>query len=399
MRPTIKGFSNADVRIANKQSLLMLLYNNRSGMTRQNISQSMSLSLPTVNLLLSQLEEDGLLVHHSGDTSFGGRIPELIFFNNEAQFFFGVDISASSIKVLLLNLGGEVAASEEIEESFSDTPEYWRGVGEYMRRLLRQAGIDSAKVSGAGLAIPGVVRKNESRVDFAATLGLKNWHYDDLGGKLGFPLLLVENEANAAGFAEVWLRGIDDAIYLSITKGLGGAVVLGGRILDGFQNRSGEFGHMILYPGGRKCFCGKNGCFEAYCSIQSLVSMVDGGGLPEFFRYKDEREPLGQRWENYLRDLAIGLSNLSIEWDLPIIVGGPISDYLEEDFPRLERMVEQLIPFEITKPLLQRSELGSFGSARGVALMLISSVIEKPYAISTVPVGRAGQAAARVGRP
>jgi len=377
MQAKIRGVNNADVRTTNKQNLIMLLYNGGRGFSRQDISRAMSLSLPTVNLLLGQLEEEGLLIHHCSEVSSGGRLPELFYFNKDAAYFFGIEIAKEEVRILLLNLGGEIVASRSMRENFCDEGDYWAGIGKTMRGLIEEAAIDPAKLAGSGAAIPGVVRKEEKRVDFAATLGLKNWYYDKLGELIGFPINLVENEANAAGFAEVWTQEeVDNAVYVSITKGVGGAIILQGEILNGFQSRSGEFGHMLLYPGGKKCSCGKNGCFEAYCSTKELTKLVDSARLEDFFTRKKTDPALQAAWEDYLGNLTVGLSNLSIQWDLPIIIGGNIRDHLEEDFAGLEKMVEKLIPFEISAKLLRLSENKSDGSARGVALMLISKYIE-----------------------
>ena len=138
-------------------------------------------------------------------------------------------------------------------------------------------------------------------MDFAPTLDLRYFDYRAVEDIFVLPVI-IENEANAAGFAESWLQSRDQAngIYLSINKGVGGAVIVDHALSYGINRRSGEFGHMTLVPGGRRCSCGKEGCFEAYCSTRVLADLT-GGDLAAFFRRKGEEPHLQQVWETYLR--------------------------------------------------------------------------------------------------
>ena len=104
--------------------------------------------------------------------------------------------------------------------------------------------------------------------------------FSELERWLNFPFQ-VENDANCAAFAQ--LRGTKkDAVYLSLNDTVGGAIFLNGNLYRGDGFKSGEFGHMILEPGGKVCYCGKSGCMDAYCSAKILKS-AGGGSLNSFF--------------------------------------------------------------------------------------------------------------------
>lgn len=224
----------------------------------------------------------------------------------------------------------------------------------------------------SALVIPCVVRSDARYVDFAPTLELRHFDYSNIEEYLGFPVIL-ENDANAAGFAEVWTRGdgIYDAIYLSLNKGVGGAVIIRHQLSYGINRRGGEFGHMTILPNGAPCSCGKCGCFEAYCSTKVLTADTDDQ-LSIFFERMHYTPEYRERWEIYLKHLALAVSNICIAWDMPVIIGGAISTYLQNDFQRFVQVVEQMIPFSSNNAFLSLSKNGSNAACIGAALMIVA---------------------------
>ncbi|HWU20988.1 MAG TPA: ROK family protein, partial [Nocardioides sp.] len=98
----------------------------------------------------------------------------------------------------------------------------------------------------------------------------------NLADRLGVPTVL-DNDANCAAYAELVLgaaRGAQDALLITIGTGIGGALVLGGRLYRGSQGMAGEFGHMQVVPDGLSCECGLKGCWEQYCSGRALERVV-----------------------------------------------------------------------------------------------------------------------------
>src|SRR5438270_5793718 len=99
--------------------------------------------------------------------------------------------------------------------------------------------------------------------------------------------VILENDANAAAFGEKWLgagRQVSDMAMLTLGTGVGGGIVLGGRIWHGMTGMAGEFGHMTVDPEGPPCSCGNRGCLERYASATAIVQMArqaiaSGGAL------------------------------------------------------------------------------------------------------------------------
>ena len=135
-----------------------------------------------------------------------------------------------------------------------------------------------------------------------------------------------ENDANAAMLAENPQR-LKNSIYLSLNNTLGGAICMDGTLFTGQNRKAGEFGHMILVPGGKKCYCGNYGCADAYCA----ASVLTQGGKKKLEKFMESIKTdvkANETWQNYLENLAILISNLRMSYDTDIILGGEVGGYL-----------------------------------------------------------------------
>lgn len=116
-----------------------------------------------------------------------------------------------------------------------------------------------------------------------------------------------------------------------------------GKIFRGQSQKAGEFGHMILIPGGKTCYCGKSGCADAYCAASALT---DGGriSLEEFLTHLLSKEPDSLcLWERYLDHLAVLVSNLRMAYDMDIILGGDVGGIFAEYPEQLMALSEKLM--------------------------------------------------------
>ncbi len=372
----MQGTNNIDVKAANKANIKRLLFKDKV-MTKQKIAQTLKLSLPTVNQNIKELTDENLLDEAGTLESSGGRKPQLINFNYDAKKSIGVEISQKHIYIAILKLDNQLIYEKRLRCVFENTKEYWT----YLNKLIESScllnQINVSEVLGVGVAIPGTISADRSMLTFAPTLNIKNLRFDELQKYFDLPVFF-ENEANAAGFSEVWGKEImSDALYLSITKGVGGAIIINNTIMHGNNGCSGEFGHVILRPGGNACECGRKGCFEAYCSINRLLKDYNGE-IEDFFKLVKlgDKEAL-QLWDQYLGDLALGIHNLRIIFDLDIIIGGTISDYLSEYMDVLYEKYKQIDESCGNIDFIRICDFGNNAAAIGCADMLISDYIYK----------------------
>lgn len=371
-----QGANNVMVRLVNRKNIKKLLYKEEA-LTKQDIVNKLSLSLPTVNLLVQQLKDDNLIIEQPSDMSSGGRKPQLFCFNYDAKIAVGVEISQNHNRIVLINLKSEIIDQDRIRVQFKNDDEYWNEVSQNVKKIIFKNGLMNDQILGIGIAIPGVIKKEEQIIELAPTLDIKNLNYNDLKNIFELPII-IENEANAAGFAEVWNSDIvKNAIYLSITKGVGGAVIINNRLFCGENNRSGEFGHMTLIPDGIPCLCGRKGCFEAYCSTK-VLTQYSNGDIDDFFKLKDAgNKGLDKVWNEYLNHLAIGISNLKISFDTEIILGGDLCQYLNSDYNSLRDKVNERLIYEDSNLVFRISDVGENASALGSALLLVTNFIDK----------------------
>jgi len=369
-----KGMSSLEVRRGNVRRIFNLLYQ-RKAMTKQDIALTLGLSLPTVSLILKELGERGFVGKSGTLDSSGGRKPELNALIYDARISFGVEIAPSYLRFIASDLAGEVLRCELVQVKFADSEAYYRKLGDLSRRLVSNWKIDHEKTLGIGFAVPGIVQKEKKIIEFAPLLGVRNLPFETVARFVPYPTDF-DNEANLAGFAELWGREqLNDAVFLSLNKGIGGAIMIENKIFTGTNWRSGEFGHMTIQKGGKRCACGRRGCFEAYCSTDDLCGKW--GDLDSFIKgLQSGKSDCKARWDDYLSYLAIGINNLRMVFDADIIVGGAVNGILQAYAADLRKRLAQLNSFSDQSDYLHISKFDGTASAVGAALLLVSEFLK-----------------------
>lgn len=183
----------------------------------------------------------------------------------------GVDIGGTKIAAGAVSADGEVESVGRRSTPKRDADAVVEVITELVGSLVKTSG---SEVLGVGLGVAGFVDASQSVVLTASNLG---WSDEPIKEKLQQRLSLpvvVENDANAAAWGEYRFgagRGRDEMIMVTVGTGVGGGLILGGRLQRGAHGVGGEFGHMVIVPEGRRCGCGRHGCWEQYASGSSLV--------------------------------------------------------------------------------------------------------------------------------
>ncbi len=217
------------------------------------------------------------------------------------RWIVGVDLGGTNIVVGLLPLeGGEVQGLQSLPTESQRGAKFVVDrmismVHESIERTISAHGGTRADVAGVGIGSPGPLNRATGTVINTPNLGWRNFPLRDLiANGTALPATL-DNDANCATFGEWWLgagRGVPNLIGLTLGTGIGGGIVLDGRIFHGCSDAAGEIGHTTIEANGRRCKCGNYGCLEAYASgpaialravegIETgaetlLVEMVDG---------------------------------------------------------------------------------------------------------------------------
>ena len=191
------------------------------------------------------------------------------------QYAVGLDIGGTKIKYALVDQEGNIVY-ESISPTQSGTGKerVLDNVRKAVKEVLDFAASGKMPVSGIGIGAPGIIDE-----------GLVTGCIGNLPEMEGMPLgkliedffrlpVVVENDANVMGLAEQRFgtaRGMTDVIFLTIGTGIGGAMVLNGKLYAGYRNRGAEMGHVFVKFQGRVCSCGARGCMEAEASVQALI--------------------------------------------------------------------------------------------------------------------------------
>lgn len=193
---------------------------------------------------------------------------------NEMQYALGIDLGGTSIKTGVVDRTGKIIAQAEVPtEAAKGVDTVVLNMAESARQAVAKAGLTLAEVAGAGIGTPGICNVAEGEVVMAPNLGWRNIPICAMLGKeLGIPVTL-ENDANCAALGEQWCgaaKGAQDVVMVTIGTGVGGGLILGGRIYSGAKGWAGEIGHMPAVDDGPICGCGQVGCLETVASASAI---------------------------------------------------------------------------------------------------------------------------------
>jgi predicted NBD/HSP70 family sugar kinase len=270
-----------------RNALRVLDYLFREGPApRGDVIRATSLSRATVSKLIGELQAQGLVAETGEPLSVGrsGRPPTLLALNPRLGAFGGVDFGHSSVRMAIADVGGALIAEDRQELDVDNEAERAIAVAvDGLLALARGARLERERLLGVGAAISVPVRRDAS---LAAAGILPGWSavspQRELARRLGVPVH-VGNDANLGALAEVRTgaaRGASDVVYLMLSSGVGGGLVLGGSLFTGHGGMTGELGHVPVDPDGAQCRCGNRGCLETIAGAQWLLSRL-GAALGE----------------------------------------------------------------------------------------------------------------------
>ena len=368
--------TNTDVKKLNKNRIFRLIYNSDK-ISRQEIADQLGLSLPTVNQNLKMLMEDGLIEYVGNFTSTGGRRAQAITIDNNARKAISVNIKADYINVDVVGFKGQIIYSMAVKAHFSKSSAYIEKLTDAVRHAVDYVGADADDILGVGITVPGILDDEKQILISAPPLKAKNYDFTRLISAIDYPVVVM-NDARAEAYAGHWFNGKpeDEKIYIMLGEGVGGAYINASAIRNGVHNRGGEFGHMVIHPGGKQCLCGKKGCFEAYVSEKVLSSELDMT-LDNFFELaaqgnKNNSDVL----DEYMDNLALGINNIYTMMDCDIVLGGTVAPYLKQYENSIKERLVNDYSFDTDADYLRISDGGGRKSGLGAALSFVARFID-----------------------
>ncbi|MBQ7521072.1 MAG: ROK family protein [Clostridia bacterium] len=305
------------------------------------------------------------------------------------MYYIGIDLGGTNIAVGLVNEEGRIIAKTETP-TLASRPyqELVKDMAACARKVMAEANITEDELHSIGVGIPGVADK-DGMVIFCTNLGWRNVPLRaELQQYINKPVYM-DNDATVAGWAEYQAgvsRGTDSSVFMTLGTGLGGGIVMGGKIWAGAHGAGSELGHLVIEVDGVPCTCGKRGCAERYCSATAIIRMareacadapnclimrtVEGdmdkiNAKVVFDAAKEGDSVALQVFNRFVKYLTIAINNVIsfIDPDM-IILGGGVSragDFLLD-------AVKAALPEYLFYPTLKQPELriASLGNDAGI---------------------------------
>ena len=307
------------------------------------------------------------------------------------KYYLGLDIGGTFVKGVCITADGKVLAEGKCDTGCENGG---AAMCDNIARLCEDLKAQvNGELAGIGAGCPGMIKSSDGVVKFAGNLGLKNFFLGaELSKRLGVPVK-VTNDANAAALGEALFgagKNYKNSILVTLGTGVGGGIIIDGKLFEGGESAGAEIGHMVLERHGDHCTCGRRGCFEAYCSATALIRRTklqmeenprsamwtkytaETANGKTAFEFADSDIDAKEVVDWYLKYLACGIANLANIFRPEIIMlGGGVSEQGEKLTEPLQKLVDKELfgGTEYAPVKIVRASLGSKAGAYGAAAL------------------------------
>ena len=257
--------------------------------------------------------------------------------------YIGIDVGGMSIKAGIVKDSGEIIAKHAVPTPPDGVELFLSAMLESVEKALKASGVSKSEIKAIGIGAPGVVDRargllvTEPNISYIKNLNVREYlkkNFADIP-------VFVENDANSAALGEYYMaENAQNFVFVTLGTGVGGGIIIGGKLFTGTNGMGGELGHIVTHLGGRKCGCGRYGCWEAYASVTGLKKTTEEhrheikGIAPDekvsgrtVFRLAKAGDKDAERVRDmWINEVAIGIADLvNIFQPDEIVIGGAIS--------------------------------------------------------------------------
>ncbi|MBN2831201.1 MAG: ROK family protein [Candidatus Omnitrophica bacterium] len=301
----------------------------------------------------------------------------------DKKYIIAIDLGGTNLKVALLDLKYNIKDREILgTKSFLEKEELISGIVYSINRIMKYNNLDKTDVLGVGLGFPGPVDSKNGIVHFLPNIpGWKEVRLKDaLKKRLGLAVFL-DNDAKVMTLAEHRLgaaKGFNNVLCMTLGTGIGGGIIIGGRLYRGFNNAAGEVGHLPINERGLSCNCGSYGCLEAYIGNSRIIKSAK----KEFKRditleelsllaLKGNRIAI-KLWRNVGKHLGFALAGVVNLLNLDaVVMGGGVSNAGRVLFDSAkESLKTQAMSVQGGHVKIFRAKLGSDAGLIGAAIIV-----------------------------
>ncbi len=315
------------------------------------------------------------------------------------MYYIGIDLGGTNIAVGVVDEEGKIVCKRSTPTLSERAPEeIVKDMALTSIETVKDAGISMDEVASVGVACPGFIEKNLGILITGANLPFHDYEMrKELQKYIDKPVFL-DNDANCAAWAEAVAgaaKGVKDSIMITLGTGVGGGIVINGRLYSGFNFFGAELGHMVIKVDGNQCGCGRKGCWEAYSSATALIKLTkeyaendksslmwkmfeqEGkfSGRTAFNAAKQGDKTAQAVVDEYIKYLAAGVANIiNIFQPEVFVIGGGVSNEGENLLVPLRKAVDAEKYDGTDSPLFKdckivKATLGNDAGIVGAALL------------------------------
>jgi glucokinase len=303
------------------------------------------------------------------------------------EYAIGLDLGGTNLRAAAIDRAGHILDRRATATNPAAGREAMLGhMVNAIAELRSSCGADG--LAGIGIGVPGFILlkegiiRNSNNLDCLEDFPIRTEIERRLGARV-----ILENDANAAALGEKWMgagRDVDDLVLLTLGTGVGGGIISGGRVLQGYLGMAGELGHITVFPDGNPCGCGNRGCLEKHASatfIAGMASMLKlGEGLSAREVYDlamNGNEKAGRIFLVMGQALGIALATLVNTFNFPLYLlsGGALAAWDLFAPPMLNEVRQRSFSFRTTATRIEKATLGNEAGLFGAACL---PWVEKP---------------------
>jgi len=299
------------------------------------------------------------------------------------KYIIAIDLGGTNLKVALLDLKYKTKDREVLStRSFLEKEELISGIVFAINRVMKYNGLDKTDILGVGLGFPGPVDTKAGIVHFLPNIpGWKEVRLRDILKKRTGLAIFLDNDAKIMALAEHRLgaaRGFNNVLCMTLGTGIGGGVIIGGRLYRGFNNAAGEVGHLPINERGLSCNCGSSGCLEAYIGNIRIIKLARKEfkrniSLEELSLLAGKGNKLAKKiWRDVGKHLGFALAGVVNILNLDaVVMGGGVSNAGKVLFDSAkEALQDQAMSVQGGHVKIFRAKLGSDAGLIGAAIMV-----------------------------
>ena len=379
-------------------------------LSRADLAARTGLNRSTVSIIVNNLIEEGFVQETDFQNSKIGRPGMLLELNPKGGFAVGVEIGVDFISVILTDFTANVLWEQHITSDPAEDQIRILDRASEMTQKAIDAGIQQGlRPLGIGIGVPGLVDIHQGKLILAPNLHWTNVPLRLMWSQRFDMPIFIENEANAAALGEYCFGaalGVDSFIYLSAGIGLGGGIIINGKLFRGSSGYAGEVGHMTVDPEGELCSCGRRGCWETQVGPRAVLHRVSktletgvSSAICDMIQDDLERitfesvvkaakqdDPVAlHALQEVGENLGKGVANLVNIFNPELIVlGGALNLASTILMPIVERVVsENALPPACEDLRVVASAHGIDACVMGAAALVLEDILREPFSVVT----------------